>query len=213
MLNSKEPILTAAQVSPSPILGLNSSSLKFICEICGLITENIDSLKGHLNSHNKQEHDRMTTENNNLENNSNQKEPNHQFSPKPVNSANSKINSIIANVKFTQMNSSTINIPQSMTVFNLKDISSKFKNIKSVHLNETPNKITSKTISTILLPKTSQNLATGSAILKVLNSDKNSTFKEENASNEAEKAQDCPSKFAEFQIDKIDNSIGKPKTY
>lgn len=103
---------------------LNGSNLKYICEVCGILFPNVDSLKLHLNIHNG------------VKPPSNESQAN--FNDKPIfNNQNSKISSLIAAAKnglinTTKKSSSIINIPQSMTVFNLKEISSKLSSFKAV---------------------------------------------------------------------------------
>lgn len=74
-----------------------SATLKYICEVCGELFDSIDFLKQHLSV--------------------------HATNSKLV--LNSKISSILSFAKNKKICSSAISIPQSMTVFNLKDISSK----------------------------------------------------------------------------------------
>ena len=88
----------------------------------------------------------------------------------------------IAQCKSNLTNSNTIiNMPQSMTVFNLKEISSKLKNFKTISSNlsdtTSPRKIN-------LPPK--PNSSTASVILSVLNNQKQTlNFKESEANNQS----------------------------
>lgn len=92
----------------------NGANLKYICEVCGELFNSIDFLKQHLSV--------------------------HSTNAKVV--LNSKINSIISLAKNKKICSSAISIPQSMTVFNLKDISSKL----TTHVTTQPTTLTSPPI-------------------------------------------------------------------
>lgn len=92
----------------------NGANLKYICEVCGELFNSIDFLKQHLGVH---------TTNAKV-------------------ALNSKINSIISLAKNKKICSSAISIPQSMTIFNLKDISSKL----STQLTTQPTTVTSPPI-------------------------------------------------------------------
>jgi hypothetical protein len=151
----------SAQLQPSHHTAL--PNLKYICEICGILTLNLDSLKQHLSLHNGAK--LIQNSDTNLmkiikldDDHTNHHHHHHQIESNKSNELTSsslqqsttttpKIGSIIASAaaKNVHLNacsvlanngiikksaSININIPQSMTVFNLKDISTKLNSLK-----------------------------------------------------------------------------------
>lgn len=94
----------------------------------------------------------------------------------------SKLNNLIISKTSSSLSSSltssstpqpiNIKIPQSMTVFNLKDISSKFKKFKSIN-NDNNNNNTNSNIRSIIL--NNNNSVTASSILNVINQENKNT--------------------------------------
>ena len=157
------PIKTMASAAPATTLDttpsvltafplISNGNLKYICEICGILTPNLDSLKLHLNIHNEA---KIINSDSNLMKIIKLEEPHalltasatckaispavggDSFLNSVANSGNSKISTIIAAAKSSSLIASSnkkcsaiINIPQSMTVFNLKDISTKLSTFK-----------------------------------------------------------------------------------
>ncbi|CAF0739182.1 unnamed protein product [Brachionus calyciflorus] len=113
----------------SPITTLNGTNLKYICEVCGILFQNIDSLKQHLKIHGDVQH---------------QQQQQHHKSILSL----AKHNGLIQTIK-KKTNQPIISIPQSMTVFNLKDISSKLVNNNSLI---TQHQSQSQTTTTIQSP-------------------------------------------------------------
>ena len=97
----------------------------------------------------------------------------------------SKLNNLIIS-KTSSLSSSTsssssspqpinIKIPQSMTVFNLKDISSKFKKFKSINNDNNNTNNNSNIRSIILNNNNNNNSVTASSILNVINQENKNT--------------------------------------
>ena len=98
----------------------------------------------------------------------------------------SKLNNLIISKTSSSLSSSltlsstpqpiNIKIPQSMTVFNLKDISSKFKKFKSINNDNNNNNNTNSNIRSIILNNNNNNNSvTASSILNVINQENKNT--------------------------------------
>lgn len=151
ILAAAESTTTPVQLTPAPItaypLLVANTNIKYVCEICGILMPSMDTLRQHSSTHNDVKiinHSEVNTMkiiklDDNLKINCEE----DQYESRGTSQvASSKISSIIAAAKTAatvsvaersaakKCSPAIINIPQSMTVFNLKDISSKLSSLK-----------------------------------------------------------------------------------